>query len=352
VLRTTLQSESGWGIAGEKDPFGDNLLCIAYLTLIQKGAKVDEIALPVILAALPDEFRTPLAVEALAGGQSGIHLMRLTYAWGEAILKGPLQAREHLFYHDVAPRLAAQGIALPQILALATTAGEHYVLREAFPTLLPPPRWVADPSVLATLRRLHALPLNFAIPDAFIPSWQTIVPEHHAKVPARTHDVLDRLAASHAALVAPRCVIAGDPNSENWGVRADGTSILFDWDLVGYGTAARDLAVLAPGLGWPTLFRQIAAAYLESESGVEAAMEGQEDRSARGGRDESRPYNANEGEIARLTHDIALAKAQVAVQYINTPSIANERRLAICALLPSWIEMIAQMDAEYHATLS
>ena len=61
---------------------------------------MNEIAVSAILASLPVEFHAPLAEESLTGGQSRIRLVRLTYAWGAAILKGPLQAREHTFYVD------------------------------------------------------------------------------------------------------------------------------------------------------------------------------------------------------------------------------------------------------------
>ncbi len=284
---------------------------------------IDPSLLP-ILTALPTEFRQPSAVEPLTGGQSLVRLHRLNYSWGVAVLKGPLQAREYAFYQDVAPRLEALGIAVPNVMGWGVAEGKYWVLREDFPALLPHVRWVGDVAVMATLRRLHALSTTFPIPQPFIPQWQPLAAQYQSLVPAQTLDYLARLAERHHDLFASRCVIAGDANATNWGVRADGNVVLFDWDRVGYGVPAHDVAVTVPGLGWPTLFRQVAAAYLTADS------------------------HADDTTIDTLAHDIAIAKALVIVEYINTPAITEENRQITCMLLPSWIEMIWQMDEAYH----
>jgi hypothetical protein len=277
-----------------------------------------------ILAALPHEFRQPSAVEPLTGGQSRVHLHRLSYAWGTAILKGPLQSREKSFHQEVAPQLETSSVAVPRVMGWGEIAGEHWVLREDFPALLPHARWVADSAVMATLRRLHALPATFPIPQPFTLQWQPVATQYQSYVPAQTLDYLARLESRHRNLFTPHCVIAGDANVSNWGIRADGTVVLFDWDRIGYGVPAFDVAITVPGLGWPTLFRQVAAAYLAD-------------------------LNADGATIDTLAHDMAIAKTQVIVEYINAPEITEENRQITCVLLPSWIEMIWQMDETYHA---
>jgi hypothetical protein len=277
-----------------------------------------------ILATFAPEFHHPLALEPLTQGQSSAWLYRLAYAWGTTVLKGPLQAREYAFYREVAPRLETLGVAVPHIMGWGEVEGERWVLREAFAALLPSERRVADHAVLATLHQLHALPVTFPIPCPFVPQWQTIAAPYQLRVPAQTLDYLSQLGACHRQLFIPQCVIAGDPNAENWGLRSDGTVVLFDWDCIGYGTPARDLAVIVPGLGWPTLFQQVAAAYLAATPGKTVAS------------------------INQLAHDMIIAKAQVLAEYINAPAIVDERRQTVCALMPSWVEMMWQMDERYH----
>lgn len=279
-----------------------------------------------ILAELPPSMRQPEATESLNGGQSLVHVLRLRYHWGAAILKGPLQPREALFYRDVAPRLAAQGIALPEVFALVERADEMWLLREAFHQLLPYKRWFGDAAVLATLRQLHTLPISFTIPQPFIPTWQPLVEPYGDDIPSVIRGNLAELMARHSALFDPICVIAGDPNATNWGVRADGSVVLFDWDRVGYGVPARDIAVVIPQLGWPTLYEQVASAYLAI-----AVPEHTQD------------------DVQHFAHGMAMAKLQTTIEYINSPEILDDSRQFVLGMLPSWIVMLWQMDAGYHA---
>ena len=281
----------------------------------------NDFAIASALAACSPRFRQPDATEPLSGGQSTVRLVRLRYAWGEAVLKGPLQPREASFYRDVAPHLAAEGIAVPTVYEHIALGDDQWVLREAFPDLLPMGRWVGDAAVMATLRQLHALPLSFGIPQPYVPAWQPLAEGYRAALPAATLAMIDRLGAQHAELFMPICVTAGDPNTTNWGIRADGTVVLFDWDRVGYGIPAHDVVTVYPQFGWPTLYQQVATAYL-----------GNDDAAA----------------VAHFAHDMAIARVQIMIDYINTPAILEPSRHYVLALLPSWVAMIAQMDAEHH----
>src|SRR5262249_43410052 len=123
-------------------------------------------------------------------------------------------------------------------------------------------------------------------------------------------------------LFTPTCVIAGDPNATNWGIRANGTVVLFDWDRVGYGIPAHDVVVVMPQPGWPTFYQQIAAAYLGQDEDADA--------------------------VAHLTHAMALGKVQVLVDYVNAPEITEDGRQFVLSQFPSWLTMIAQADRLYH----
>jgi aminoglycoside phosphotransferase (APT) family kinase protein len=74
--------------------------------------------------------------------------------------------------------------------------------------------------------------------------------------------MLERLQRESEADSDPWCWISGDPNPRNWGLRDDGTPVLFDWELFGPGTPATDLAIIVPGLGSLTDYANVAAAYL------------------------------------------------------------------------------------------
>jgi aminoglycoside phosphotransferase (APT) family kinase protein len=81
-------------------------------------------------------------------------------------------------------------------------------------------------------------------------------------------DVRSRLLAIQertAALFEPHCLISGDPNPTNWGLRADGTVVLFDWERFGLGAPALDVAISMPGLPSPNggPEERVASRYLE-----------------------------------------------------------------------------------------
>ncbi|EOB3569292.1 phosphotransferase family protein [Vibrio vulnificus] len=56
-------------------------------------------------------------------------------------------------------------------------------------------------------------------------------------------------------------LISGDSNEGNWGTRASGELVLFDWERFGLGSPAIDLAPLVHGLGQLTDYHAIASLY-------------------------------------------------------------------------------------------
>jgi hypothetical protein len=279
-----------------------------------------------LFAALPASLRAPHASEPLRGGQGGAQVVLLHYAWGDAVLKGPLRAREATFYRDVAPRFAEHDIAVPIVYAMIAHGGTDWLVREAFPQVLPMQRWFGDADVLRALHQIHALSTDFAIPDPYLPAWGAIAEPYRAVLPGNLPGQIAALAAQHADIFAPTTVIVGDPNTTNWGVRADGTVVLFDWEYIGYGTPARDLGSLIPQLGWPTLYEQLAASYLALTTPAPSAEQ-----------------------IHRFAHDMALARLQSIIEYVNAPEIVDDNRHYVLGLLPSWFAMINGMDAAFHA---
>jgi hypothetical protein len=117
--------------------------------------------------------------------------------------------------------------------------------------------------------------------------------------------------------------ISGDPNPLNWGLRADRQAVLFDWERVGLGPLAFDLAITIPGLAQQVDAQLVAQAYLTA---AEAP-----DRS---------PTS-----VQTLTQDILRCKVWVVVEFMAT---VVERNLslpsayqALFRAVPAWVAQLA-----------
>lgn len=189
-------------------------------------------------------------------------------AEGTFIIKGSPRANEALFYERIAPALRLSGVPMPALLWSFQQPAYFWIGLEDLSEAFPRSRWVADPAVMAALARLHAHPaqLPFELPEMYRPCWDDkltaealslLPPEDRArlKLPVR------QLQEQAQFLFEPRCLISGDPNPANWGLRQDGSLALFDWERLSYGTPALDLAITVPGLGSPQIFRQVARVY-------------------------------------------------------------------------------------------
>lgn len=74
--------------------------------------------------------------------------------------------------------------------------------------------------------------------------------------------VLQREAAP---LFTARSVISGDPNPLNWGLSGDGELVLMDWERIGLGHPALDVAITMPGLPGLAEFERPALAYRSND---------------------------------------------------------------------------------------
>ena len=210
----------------------------------------------------------PLATLPL-GGMSGARVYRVRFATASAIVKAVTRPAEVGFFERVAGTLRRHGVPVPDLdRSLATDDGQWLILEDV-PHPLPRARWRADPDVLAVLARLHAAtwgrPLD--LPGAFVPAWTD---EATAAALACFPGASARALASPLAelqqesqdLFRPLCSISGDPNPTNWGLRADGTVVLYDWERFGVGTPPIDLAITVPGLGDHAAYAAVASGYL------------------------------------------------------------------------------------------
>jgi Ser/Thr protein kinase RdoA (MazF antagonist) len=187
--------------------------------------------------------------------------------------------------------------------------------------------WQPDERIIAILARLHAAtratPLD--LPEIEPHDWRpaatraalSYLPPEHA---AALAPILDRLQQEHAALDEDWCWISGDPNPRNWGLRDDGTPVLFDWELFAPGVPATDLAIIVPGLGTPSAYAGVATAYLAAWDAPEPL-----------------PWDA-----ATLARQIAVAKVATVVQLLDShangsANVSEELVMWLASAIPDWL---------------
>jgi hypothetical protein len=283
---------------------------------------------------LPDAVRLAVArvvgepreLEEL-GGLSGSVVLRVRAVGGSVVAKGGVRAAEAEFYRAVAPLLGQIGVAVPALRWAGRVGGRRWLVLEDVPHPLPRERWGADAELLTVLVRLHGdetLP-RLRARDAFRPAWPerltalalSVLPEAEA---VQAAPLLERMRLAASGIFAPRCAVSGDANPNNWGLRADGTLVLFDWERYCRGTPALDLAAALPGLGTLEEYDHLARGYV-----------------AAGGSDES----------GALRREIGLAKTCTAVELlagVAEGQVADGPVAAwLRAALPGWVDSLAGM---------
>jgi Phosphotransferase enzyme family len=204
----------------------------------------------------------PTQAEKLSGGLSGCAVYRVQLEDRNVVVKANVAPREAEFYRDFAPVLNAHGIRTPKLEMYCHSNRELWLVLEAIPKPLPDKRWLADPQVLETLRKLHEFKFDHAPEFAFQPTWTQAMNAHVLQfLPKHLEGKLETCRALAQPLLEPRNLISGDPNPMNWGVRENGDLVLFDWDRFGLGTPALDLAITVPGLGSREDYEKVAATY-------------------------------------------------------------------------------------------
>lgn len=266
------------------------------------------------------------AVEAL-GGLSGARVWRLDADRWSGVVK-QCGVSEAAFYERLAPTLRAAGIGVPELWWSGEDSAGSWLLIEYLPAAPPRATWAGNPAWMRTLAHLHRLPARALDP---LPALYRPPPPAELAGPAarllpepRRPSFCDHLAAVGRLVERlEQVVISGDPNPANWGLRADGRAVLFDWERVGLGPAAFDLAITMPGLGGAEDAQRIARGYLEA-------------------RDAGRPGQAA---VQALTRAIMWCKLWVVAEFM---AAVVERELALSPgyarlweAVPDWAARIA-----------
>lgn len=231
------------------------------------------------------------------GGMSDSAVQRVSGKGRTAVLKCGRNPVETHVYSVLVDRLRAAGVNLPVLYAACQSGGLYWLLIEDIPEPLPRDRWHADHEQLAILRRLHEIPVGEITlhPATYRPAWTESLttsaltlfhPRQQTTIRAR----LETLRKKASTLFEPRCLVSGDPNPLNWGLRADGSLVLFDLERITLATPAIDLTITLPGLGDAGAFGAIAGAYNPDLAGAD---------------------------LNRLSREIGIAKAWSVVEFLG-----------------------------------
>lgn len=186
----------------------------------------------------------------------------------------PAQNEWHV-YTTLGGVLREAGVDLPHLYASTTEAGRYWLLIEDIAAPLPRDRWLADPQVTAMLARLHAIPPQHLElhRDRYMPDWSpgldaSALGLFGPDTEGQLSELLASIRTGSSHLFEPACLISADPNPANWGVRHDGSPVLFDWERCTLATPAIDLAISVPGLGDRSDYEKVAAYYPSRYEGL------------------------------------------------------------------------------------
>lgn len=268
------------------------------------------------------------------GGMSASSVIRVVGPGGSIVVKGGVSAREAAVYRSLQLVLADAGIRIPRLYGTVDDTGGTWLVLADIPQPLPRDRWLADPEVLTTLHRLHRLdPAELdALPDRFQPAWSEAMTASALRWLDDAPDLGERFAnlgEEAATLFEPHGVISGDPNPLNWGLSTAGELVLMDWERIGLGHQAIDIAISVPGL--PTLdeFDRVAGEWRTIAS------------------------NLSMGAGPIEPRDLILAKLWTAIELLaQTPPFADGSRgygtagrrqdtaIAVAERLPDWLRRV------------
>lgn len=265
------------------------------------------------------------------GGMSQSQVVRVYDDGGHSdILKSSANPAEMDFYDHTAPKLRVAGIAVPGCFWSEQRHGRSWLVLEDIPMPLPrSPRYpLPDARMLDTLARLHAVRLDCPPASWWAPAWPAGMTSAAIEALGQAGmDLADSLCVIQGRaqiLFTPQCWISSDPNPSNWGLRPDGTAVLFDWERFGGGTPAIDLAITVAGLGTPEDCLALAREVIDLYPGTAAVEE--------------------------LAREIALAKCWTVVELLasvtrNEADVPPDLLAFLRTTAPGWISAIMAMSA-------
>jgi hypothetical protein len=182
----------------------------------------------------------------------GVFTYRVYSSKKSFILKNCSKKREFDIYTEHFSFFKNNNINIPNLYFSYEQDGEYWIVIEDVPLSFSKSRWKGDSEQIYMLYLLHSNSWNNRInlknPYHFFWDYETMIRVQQL-LPLDLTDNLYILQEKTKVIFRPLCCISGDPNPTNWRVRNNGELVLFDFERIGYGNPAIDLAITIPGLG-------------------------------------------------------------------------------------------------------
>jgi hypothetical protein len=205
---------------------------------------------------LVESFGVPVAINKLNGIKSDGGCYRLRFSNTSVILKQMTEPQEYQFYTECTQFMKQLNKHIPILYWSYKQEKAYWIVLEDVPSPLPKERWFADSHLLEVLFHFHLEMWGKSLPlrNHYIPKWNdkltcSVLELVSDKISNLLEPLLFEIQEQSQRLFKPYCWINGDTNPTNWGIRKDGTIVLFDWERISCGSPAIDLAITIPGLG-------------------------------------------------------------------------------------------------------
>ncbi len=208
-------------------------------------------------------YGKPLLINKLNGIKAEGGCYRLGFSNHSIIVKQMTKPQEYLFYNKCSSFLKEFRKNIPSLSWSYKDEHKYWIVIEDIPYALPKERWrQADEQVLKALFLFHTESWGKSLPvgNFYIPKWdhrrtESVLALYSDKTGNQLQALLIKAQEDSQQLFKPCCWINADTNPTNWGVRKDGSVVLFDWERISCGSPAIDLSIIMPGLG--TFFRVV-----------------------------------------------------------------------------------------------
>ncbi len=275
---------------------------------------------------IQDNYGEPKMIVELSGvnKEKGTSCFHLLFEKKSVIVKNTIYKREYDVYNHLTSVFHSKKIDIPDTYDTYEEEQSYWFVIEDIPLSFPKTRWKGDTEQIKYLFTLHfnTWNQNLNINEPFIFQWSKNLDNKALKLlPLNVKTVIEDLRIASKEIFAKLCCISGDPNPTNWGIRNNNQLVLFDWERIGYGSPAIDLAIIIPGLGTvdKSLETSIANTYINFWKATSVLF----------------PYSASE-----LTQQITIAKIWSALDFIvnNADTLEKQTLELIVEQLSSKLE--------------
>lgn len=205
---------------------------------------------------LLESFGVPVTIKKLNGIKSDGGCFRIKFFNSSVIIKQTIGPQEYIFYNECTHLMQEFKKYIPISYYSYRNEENCWIVIEDVARLLPKERWYADKYLLEVLFKFHSKTWgkSLLLSNHYSPNWNNeltyavleLIPD---KISNQLQPFLFELQKESQHIFKPYCWVHADTNPTNWGIRKDGTLVLFDWERISCASPAIDLAITIPGLG-------------------------------------------------------------------------------------------------------